>query len=100
MTPAKEKSIRSWIRKMGFKLAKSHNLTGRARKINYYTLDNFGVYEEIETWPKGETRPPEEKPHKFISWTPWGEDIEVNSVKDLSKAYYDFLQYNPDVAVN
>ena len=100
MTPAKEKSIRSWIKKMGFELSKSHSMPRRARKINYYTLDNFGVYEEIETLPNGEVPEPENKPHKFISWTPWGEDIEVNSVKDLSKAYDDFLKYNPDIAVN
>ncbi len=100
MTPAKEKSIRSWIRKMGFKLSKSHNLSRQARKINYYTLNNFGVYEEIETSAKGEIKQAENKPHKFTSWTPWGEDFEVNSVKDLSNAYDDFLRYNPDVAVN
>lgn len=99
MTQNRAQLIKIWIKKMGFKLAKSHVLSRRAKKINYYTLDNFGVYEEIITKPQGlGSKLP--KQEKFISWTPWGIDIEVNSVKDLSNAYDDFLKYNPDVAVN
>ena len=88
-------AIKNWIKKMGFKLVKSHNLNHRTTKINYYSLGNFGVYEEILKSPKsvGEKR-------KFISWTPWGIDFEVNSVRDLSKAYEDFIEYNPNVVVS
>lgn len=88
-------AIKNWIKKMGFKLIKSHNLNHRTTKINYYSLNNFGVYEEIcksETSGKVDS-----KDRKFISWTPWGIDFEVNSVRDLSRAYEEFIRYNPTV---
>lgn len=93
MTQNRALSIRNWIKNMGFQLTKSHLLDHRTRKIKYYTLGNFGVYEE--TSPKRT-----EKKQKFISWTPWGDNFEVNSVKDLSKAYEEFLNYNPNVVPN
>ena len=77
---------------MGFKLTKSHLLEHRTRKIKYYTLGNFGVYEEITPANAEAT----EKKLKFISWSPWGDDLEINSVKELSKAYEDFVKYNPN----
>lgn len=79
---------------MGFQLTKSHLLDHRTKKIKYYTLGNFGVYEEIT--PKNAT----EKKQKFISWTPWGDNFEVNSVKDLSRAYQEFTDYNPNAQLN
>ena len=36
---------------------------------------------------------------RFISWTPWGDDFEITSVKDLSKAYQEFLEYNPNMVM-
>lgn len=89
-------AIRNWIKKMGFKLIKSHNLNRRTTKINYYILGNFGVYEEICKSPK---QGKSDGKHKFISWTPWGIDFEVNSVRDLSRAYEEFEEYNPDVVL-
>lgn len=95
MTRNRASSIKNWIKNMGFKLTKSHVLDHRTKKIKYYTLGNFGVYEEITP-----SKTPSQKKQKFISWTPWGENFEVNSVKDLSKAYEDFINYNPPVAFN
>lgn len=81
---------------MGFELTKSHLLQHRTKKVKYYTLGNFGVYEEITPTKKQ----PAEKKQKFISWTPWGDSIEVHSVKELSKAYEEFIDFNPTVALN
>ena len=39
-----------------------------------------------------------EKKLKFISWSPWGDDLEINSVKELSKAYEDFVKYGSETA--
>lgn len=96
MTQQTARAIKNWIKKMGFKLDKSHLRDSRSRRINYYILDNFGVFEEISADKSvRETR----KKQKFISWNPWGIDLEINSVRDLSKAYEDFLRYNPNVAL-
>lgn len=97
MTQNKALSIKNWIKEMGFKLTKSHLLEHRTRKIKYYTLGNFGVYEEIRPARKAELAT---KKLKFISWTPWGDDLEITSVKDLSKAYDDFIRYNPNLVLN
>ena len=98
MTQNKALSIKSWIKEMGFKLTKSHLLDHRKKQIKYYTLGNFGVYEEITPVKKSE--PASNKKRKFISWTPWGDDFEVNSVKDLRKAYEEFMNYNPNYNLN
>jgi hypothetical protein len=98
MTQSKALSIKTWIKGMGFKLTKSHTLDHRKRKIKYYTLGNFGVYEEITPAKKSENAV--DKKLKFISWTPWGDDFEITSVKDLSKAYEDFMKYNPTLSLN
>ncbi|HEY0057044.1 MAG TPA: hypothetical protein VGB63_16965 [Pedobacter sp.] len=98
MTPNKALSIKNWIKRMGFKLTKSHLLEHRTRRIKYYTLGNFGIYEEIRPLKKAEANA--EKKLKFISWTPWGVDLEINSVKELSKAYDDFMKYNPNFLLN
>jgi len=95
MTRNRASSIKNWIKSMGFQLTKSHLLDHRTKKIKYYTLDNFGVYEEITP-----ARTTDEKKQKFISWTPWGDYFEVNSVEELSKAYEEFLNYNPNVILN
>ncbi|MBC7913206.1 MAG: hypothetical protein H7Y07_03695 [Pyrinomonadaceae bacterium] len=97
MTRNKALSIKSWIKDMGFKLTKSHLLEHRTRKIKYYTLGNFGIYEEIT--PGGKLASVLGKNQKFISWTPWGDDFEVNSVKDLSRAYQEFINYNPNIII-
>ncbi len=95
----KEISIKQWIKTMGFKLIKSHLVNNKETKINYYSLGNFGIYEKIsKASPSGKSF--HEKQRKFISWTPWGIDFEVNSVKDLSKAYQDSLNYNADIVLN
>jgi hypothetical protein len=87
-------AIKNWIKAMGFKLVKSHVLNNKNVKINYYSLGNFGVYEEIFK----SQRSSNEK-RKFISWNPWGIDFEVNSVRDLMKAYEECEEYNPDLAL-
>ncbi len=91
--------IKRWIKTMGFKLVKSHVINNKETKINYYSLGNFGVYEEISKTHRAD-KSLHEKQCKFISWTPWGIDFEVNSVKDLSKAYQDSLTYNPEMLLN
>lgn len=83
---------------MGFKLTKSHLLEHRTRKIKYYTLGNFGIYEEIT--PGKKVHNSLNKNQKFISWTPWGDNFEVTSVKDLSRAYENFNDYNPNFLLN
>jgi len=83
---------------MGFKLTKSHHLDHRKKTINYYTLGNFGVYEE--TTPVVKPDSGKSKNQKFLSWTPWGDGLEINSVKELSKAYEEFTNYNPEIAMN
>lgn len=100
MTPIKAQLIKSWIKRMGFKLTKKHVSTAQSRKINYYTLDNFGVYEEISSSSRKPQKDPSAEKQRFISWTPWGIDFEIKSVRDLSRAYEEFLKYNPSVAVN
>ncbi len=91
MTRNRALTIKNWIKTMGFELTKSHHLDHRTKKIKYYTLGNFGVYEEITP-----TRTSAHKKQKFISWTPWGDHFEVNSVRDLSQAYQNFVTYNPN----
>ena len=81
---------------MGFELIKSHVINGRSLKINYYSLGNFGVYEEISKGIENSKKSAGEK-LRFISWTPWGIDFEVNSVNDLSKAYQESISYNPEI---
>ncbi len=97
MTSTKALSIKNWIRSMGFKLSKSHVLDHRLRKVKYYTLGNFGLYEDIQI-SKSDTKKIAHQ--KFISWTPWGIDFEVTSVRDLSEAYADFLRYNPTIELS
>lgn len=77
---------------MGFKLVKSHTFNSKKTKINYYSLGNFGVYEEIF-----KSSPSSIERRKFISWNPWGIDFEVNSVNDLRKAYEQSEEYNPSL---
>lgn len=81
--------IKAWIKNMGMKLTKSHLLNRKQRTIKYYTLDNFGVYEEIVRIDSPERR--ETNDSRFISWTPTGDAIEVRSVKDVSMAYHDYV---------
>lgn len=83
---------------MGFKLIKSHVINGRATKINYYSLGSFGIYEEISKEIKSGNKIAGDK-LRFISWTPWGVDFEVNSVNDLSQAYQDSINYNPEMVL-
>lgn len=95
MTQNRALSIKNWIKSRGFKLTRSHLLNHRTKTIKYYTLGNFGVYEEITP-----SKSAAQKKRKFISWTPWGENFEVTSVSDLSKAFEEFENYNPDIALN
>lgn len=96
MARTKITAIKNWMKDMGFKLIKSHVINGRSTKINYYSLGSFGIYEEISKGIKGGKKMAGDK-LRFISWTPWGVDFEVNSVNDLSKAYQDSISYNPDI---
>lgn len=86
MTQNRALTIKSWIKTMGFELTKSHLLEHKRKKVKYYTLGNFGIYEEI-TPSKSTTG----KKLKFISWTPSGDHFEVNSVRDLSEAYQNYV---------
>jgi len=97
MPTRKIAAIKHWIENMGFELVNSHFLNSKFTRINYYSLGNFGVYEEISE-PKKSGRTTGNEKLKFISWNPWGEDFEVNSVKDLSKAYEDSLIVNPQLS--
>ena len=92
-------AIKNWIKGMGFELVKSHVVNGKSVKINYYSLGNFGIYEEISKVINPDKKSAGDK-LRFISWTPWGIDFEVNSVNDLSEAYQDSISYNPDIALN
>ncbi|MEJ7779191.1 MAG: hypothetical protein WKF68_06345 [Daejeonella sp.] len=98
MVRSKITAIRNWINKMGFELIKSQVVNDRSTKINYYSLGSFGIYEEISKGIKGGKKMAKDK-LRFISWTPWGIDFEVNSVNDLSKAYQNSISYNPDVVL-
>ncbi len=98
MARSKITAIKSWMKNMGFELIKSHFVNDRATKINYYSLGSFGIYEEISKGYKSGNKIVKDK-LRFISWTPWGVDFEVNSVNDLSKAYQDSINYNPDMVL-
>lgn len=96
MAKSKVAAIRNWMKNMGFELIKSHFVNGRLTKINHYSLGNFGIYEEIsKSMEDGEKIAG--KKLRFISWTPWGIEFEVNSVNDLSEAYQESINYNPEV---
>lgn len=98
MARSKIIAIKNWIKGMGFELIKSHVINSESLKINYYSLGNFGIYEEISAGiKKGKKTAGEQL--RFISWTPWGVDFEVNSVNDLSKAYQEFISYNPEIVL-
>lgn len=96
MVKSKIAAIKDWIKLMGFELIKSHDLIGKETRINYYSLGNFGVYEEISNKKKlGRNNGSD---MRFISWNPWGIDFEVNSVKDLMDAYLDSQSYSPEIS--
>ncbi|HEY0667316.1 MAG TPA: hypothetical protein VGD22_04015 [Sphingobacteriaceae bacterium] len=90
-------AIKTWIKSMGFELVKSHVLNRKNTRINYYSLGNFGIYEEI--FKKSPSSKIGNVKRKFISWTPWGIDFEVSSVKDLMRAYEESEEYNPDLVI-
>ncbi len=92
-------AIKNWIKEMGFELVKSHVISGKSLLINHYSLGNFGIYEEISKGIKTGKKTAGEK-LRFISWTPWGVDFEVNSVNDLSQAYQEFIDFNPEVVLS
>ena len=97
MPSKKISAIKKWIEAMGFELVNSHLISGKYNRINYYSLGNFGIYEEIAKPAKSQTE--SEGKRKFISWNPWGDDFEVNSVRELSEAYQDSLIINPELAL-
>lgn len=96
MVKSKIVAIKDWIKLMGFELIKSHDLIGKEVKINYYSLGNFGVYEEISNIKRPGRN--DSGKMRFISWNPWGIDFEVNSVKDLMDAYQDTKSYSPEIS--
>lgn len=86
MTQNRANPIKSWIKDMGLTLTRSHLVDRKTRKVKYYTLGNFGIYEEC--------RPsimPERKSFRFISWKANGDPLEIKSVRDLSSAYQEFI---------
>jgi len=92
MVRSKINAIRNWIKSMGFELVNSHDLNGQSVKINYYSLGNFGIYEEISKKGKSADQ------SRFISWTPWGVDFEVQSLKELFEAYQDSKTFSPELS--
>ena len=92
MVRSKINAIKNWIKSMGFELVNSHDLNGRAIKINYYSLGNFGIYEEISKKGKSADQ------RRFISWNPWGVDFEVQSVRELYDAYQDSKSFCPELS--
>ena len=88
-------AIKDWMKFMDFELVKSHLVNSKNTRINYYSLGNFGIYEEITE----NDNINHESDLKFISWNPWGDEFEVNSVKDLSKAYGDSLAISPELSI-
>ncbi|MFA6945332.1 MAG: hypothetical protein WC220_05460 [Pedobacter sp.] len=96
MVKSKIAAIKNWIKTMGFELIKSHDLSGKEVKINYYSLGNFGIYEEISN--KKVSGSNKEGNSRFISWNPWGVDFEVKSVNELVDAYQDTKCYSPELA--
>jgi len=96
MVKSKIAAIKNWIQLMGFELIKSHELISKGIKINYYSLGNFGVYEEISNKKKLGRNTSDNM--RFISWNPWGIDFEVNSVKDLMDAYQDSQSYSSEIS--
>ena len=97
MVKSKIAAIKNWIKTMGFELIKSHNLSGEEVKINYYSLGNFGIYEEISN--KKMSGGTEKEIMRFISWNPWGIDFEVSSLKDLVEAYQDSKSLRTEIGV-
>lgn len=95
MVKSKIAAIKDWIKIMGFELIKSHDLSGEEVKINYYSLGNFGIYEEISN--KKLVGRNKEAKLRFISWNPWGIDFEVTSLKELISAYQDSKFYSPEM---
>ena len=95
MVKSKIAAIKDWIKIMGFELIKSHDLSGKEVKINYYSLGNFGIYEEISS-EKLAGRAKGTK-MRFISWNTWGIDFEVTSLKDLIDAYQDSKSLSPEM---
>lgn len=98
MVRSKIVAIKNWIKTMGFELIKSHDLNGKAVKINHYSLGNFGIYEEISKNVKEGNNSDDNL--RFISWNPWGVDFEVRSVKQLNEAYQDSIKYSPELEIS
>ena len=95
MVKSKIAAIKDWIKTMGFELIKSHDLSDKEVKINYYSLGNFGIYEEISN--KKLAGQAKATKMRFISWNPWGIDFEVTSLKDLIEAYQDSKSLSPEM---
>ena len=95
MVKSKIAAVKDWIKVMGFELVKSHDLSGDEVKIKYYNLGNFGIYEEIST--KKLVGHAKIEKMRFISWTPWGIDFEVSSLKELIAAYQDSKNLSPEI---
>ena len=85
--------IKHWIETMGFELVKSDFFQDTL--LNYYNLRNFGVCEEIITHQESSQTHDDVR---FIFWNPWGDDFEVNSVNELSRAYHESLTLNPELS--
>lgn len=92
MVRTKIKAIKDWIKAMGFELVNSHDINGGGVKINYYSLGNFGIYEEISQ--NGNSA----EQLRYISWNPWGVDFEVHSLEELRDAYLDSKSLSPELS--
>lgn len=89
MAKTNTSAIQKWIKTMGFELINSHESKSLNVKTNYYSLGNFGLFEKISLIND------EPSDLRFITWNPWGIDIEVHSVEELQDAYDDFIGFSP-----
>lgn len=86
MKISKIDSLAKWIKKTGFELVYSYEFKESGLRINYYFLGNFGFYEKVHLNDKS-----------FTIWNPWGIEIEVHSLDELYDAYYEYLDYSPEL---
>ena len=91
-------AIKDWIQTMDFELIKTHILSAEELEVNYYSLANFYIYEEI-TQPSPTLKNMNKTLEvRFFYWNPWGINFEVQSLKELMEAYQDSKSYNPDLS--
>jgi len=68
---------KNWMNARGLDLVNMHYFKESSLKINYYTLGNFCIYEEILVNKN------KSKKLRFITWNTWGIDFKIFSLKEL-----------------